>query len=134
MLWLSKLFAIPVFWIAYALFRSPVAARWRLGHQGVMRLFRFAAERGHKRALSVYGHLLLFRGEGQDSRIQGGIYLQRAADLGDMKAQYQVGCIFAQGYAPYFPVDPQQARHYWQLAAASGHPLAQSRLNRFSSD
>jgi TPR repeat protein len=125
MRFIGKLLAPVVFWIAYALFRSPFARSGKPQHQGVMRLFRYAADHGNRRALSVYGHLLHFRGEGVSNRVQGAIYLQRAADLGDMKAQYQMGRIFEQGFEHYFQPDSVKAKQYYALAAKQGHMLAQ---------
>lgn len=93
-----------------------------------MKLFRFAADNGHKRALSVYGHLLHFRGDGAQNRIQGGIYLQQAADKGDVKAQYQMGKIFEEGFEHYFQPDESKALTFYQQAAEQGHQLAIKRL------
>jgi len=117
-----------LFWIAYAAFRS----RW-LRHSGrkqrwVMGTLRLAADVGYRRALSVYGHLLFLRGDSPQSKIQGGIYLERAAQQGDMKAQYQVGRIYEQGFEFYFRADTDKALHHYRAAAAQGHALAISRL------
>lgn len=128
MRWLMHLFAPLLFWLAYGLFRSPLARRSPASHTFVMKLFRYAADNGSGRALSVYGHLLHFRGEGVQNRIQGGIYLQRAAELGDMKAQYQMGRIFEQGFEHYFAVNEGKALDFYRLAAEQGHALAINRL------
>jgi len=125
---LGRLFAPLVFWIAYALFRSPFAKSGKGRHDFVMKLFRYAADHRSRRALSVYGHLLHFRGDGVQNRIQGAIYLQQAADMGDMKSQYQMGKVFEQGFEGYFQVDDVKARHYYSLAARQGHPLALTKL------
>ncbi|GAA0787282.1 hypothetical protein GCM10009109_09700 [Marinobacterium sediminicola] len=93
-----------------------------------MRLFRWAAEQGNRNALSTYGHLLHFRGEDVSSRIQGGIYLERAANLGDAKAQYQMGRIYEQGFEHYFRPDPVKALAYYRLAGEQNHPLAVKRM------
>jgi TPR repeat protein len=115
-------------WLAERLFHLPLGkgSRWR--HRLVMRLFRVAADHGSRRALSVYGHLLHFRGEDLASRVQGGIYLQRAADAGDPKAQYQMGRMFEHGFEHQFRADPGQALHYYRLAAEQQHPLAIRRM------
>ena len=93
-----------------------------------MKLFRFAADNGHKKALSVYGHLLHFRGDGVQNRIQGGIYIQQAAEKGDVKAQYQMGRIFEGGFEHYFPPNAEKALSFYQQAAEQGHQLAIKRL------
>lgn len=117
-----------LFWIAYGLFRSAIGQRSRQKHTLVMRLFRYAADNGSTRALSVYGHLLHFRGDGVQNRIQGGIYLQRAAEQGDMKARYQMGRIYEQGFEHYFRADPGRALAFYRQAAEQGHPLALQRM------
>lgn len=128
MRFLNKALAPLVFWIAYTLFRSKLNQQSEKKHTFVMKLFRFAADNGHMRALSVYGHLLHFRGEGVDNRIQGGIYLQRAAEQGDVKAAYQMGRIFEEGFESYFQPNQEKALAYYQQAAASEHHLAMVRM------
>ncbi len=125
---LGRLFAPIIFWIAYGLFRSPFAKSAKGRHDFVMKLFRYAADHQSRRALSVYGHLLHFRGDGIQNRIQGAIYLQQAADLGDQKAQYQMGRVFEDGFEGYFQQDILKARHYYTLAARQGHPLALTKV------
>ncbi len=114
-------------WIAFQLFRFPLLKKSRAKHRFVMKLFRYAADYGSVRALSVYGHLLFFRGEGITNRIQGAIYIERAADKGDSKAAYQMGKIFEEGHQNY-PVDPDKAVKYYHKAAETGHMLAIKRL------
>lgn len=124
MRWLSPV----IFWIAFGIFRSPVLKRARWRHQLAMKLFRVAAESGSVRALSVYGHLLHFRGEDVSSRIQGAIYLQRAAEQGELKALYQMGRIHESGYEHYFTVKPAESLACYRAAAEQGHPLALKRM------
>lgn len=114
-------------WIAFHLFHLRFMKRSRAKHQLVMKLFRYAADYGSVRALSVYGHLLFFRGEGMTNRIQGLIYLERAAEKGDSKAAYQLGKVFEEGYQTY-PVDPVKAVKYYRQAAQGGHVLAIKRM------
>ncbi|MGH1463423.1 MAG: tetratricopeptide repeat protein [Neptuniibacter sp.] len=128
MRWFSRLIAPVIFVIAYALFRSSVKRKSRKKHDFVMKLFRFAADHGHQKALSVYGHLLHFRGEGPENRIQGGIYLQQAAEKGDQKAQYQMGKIFETGFEHYFQPDLSKAHKFYTQAAEQGHQLAIKRM------
>ena len=128
MRWFNRLLAPVIFFIAYRLFRSSINQKSIKKHDFVMKLFRFAADNGHKRALSVYGHLLHFRGDGAQNRIQGGIYLQQAADKGDVKAQYQMGKIFEEGFEHYFQPDSSKALAFYQQAAGQGHQLAIKRL------
>lgn len=128
MRWLMHLISPLIFYIAFGLFRSSLFKRSQAKHRFVMKVFRYAADNGSTRALSVYGHLLHFRGDGVQNRIQGGIYLQRAADQGDMKAQYQMGRIFEEGYEHYFQPNADKARQYYELAAKQGHQLAVTRM------
>jgi TPR repeat protein len=93
-----------------------------------MRIFRFAADNDSCKALSVYGHLLHFRGEDVQNRIQGAIYIQRSADKGDMKSQYQMGKIYEAGYESYYSVSDEKSLKYYRLAASQGHTLAISRM------
>ena len=127
---LMKLLSPLVFWVGYGLFRSPFLRRSRSRHNWAMKVLRFAADNGHRRALSVYGHLLHFRGEGVANRIQGAIYLQRAAEMGDSKALYQMGRIHENGYEHHFPVDPAKALEAYRQAAELGHPLAIRRMEQ----
>ncbi|MGD9861022.1 MAG: tetratricopeptide repeat protein [Marinobacterium sp.] len=126
--WLMRQLAPLIAWLADRLFHLSLFKRSRQRHRLIMRLFRFAADNGSQRALSVYGHLLHFRGEDVASRIQGGIYLQRAADAGDPKAQYQMGRIFENGFEHYFTPDLGKALHYYRQAAEQLHPLAIRRM------
>ncbi|UTW11910.1 tetratricopeptide repeat protein [Marinobacterium rhizophilum] len=123
-----KILAPLVFWLAYGLFRLRLFRSSRRRHRWAMKLFRLAAEQGHRKALSVYGHLLHFRGEGITNRIQGAIYLQLAADKGDSKACYQMGRVFENGFEHHFPQDPARSLHYYRQAAEQQHPLALRRL------
>lgn len=125
---ISKFIAPMVFYIAYSLFRSSIKQKSLKKHTVVMKLFRFCADNGHRKALSVYGHLLHFKGEGEQNRIQGGIYLQQAAEKGDDKAQYQMGRIFEAGYEHYFQPNAAKSVAFYQQAAEQGHQLAIKRL------
>ncbi|WP_432472450.1 tetratricopeptide repeat protein [Amphritea sp. HPY] len=124
---LMKILAPVVGWLAFRMFRSPVFKRSEVKHRMVMKWFRFAADNGSTRALSVYGHLLHFRGEGADNRIQGAIYLERAAQQGDQKAAYQMAKLYEAGYQN-FPQSDAKALKYYQQAAKSAHLLALKRL------
>ncbi|KEA61730.1 hypothetical protein, SEL1 subfamily [Marinobacterium lacunae] len=123
-----KVIAPLLFWIAYTIFRSPILRGSRRRHTLAMKLFRIAADNGNRRALSVYGHLLHFRGEGVASRIQGAIYLQRSADKGDVKALYQMGRIHERGFEHHFGIEPEKALLAYRKAAERGHPLAIKRM------
>lgn len=124
---LMKLLAPLLGWFAYFLFRLPVGKKSRGKHTLVMKLFRYAADYGSVKALSVYGHLLFFRGEGETNKIQGAIYLERAAEKGDTKAAYQMARIYEQGYTN-FTVDPAKSVSFYLQAAEGAHPLAIGRL------
>ncbi|MBA4502385.1 tetratricopeptide repeat protein [Marinobacterium marinum] len=128
MSWLMRQTAPLINGLAGQLFHLPFLRGSRRRHRMAMRLYRWAAEHGSRSALSTYGHLLHFRGEGVASRIQGGIYLERAADLGDAKAQYQMGRIYEQGFEHYFRSDPVKALAFYRLAGEQSHPLAVKRM------
>ncbi|HEY5717347.1 MAG TPA: sel1 repeat family protein [Motiliproteus sp.] len=125
---LLKAFAPLFFWVAHAAFRSAAFRHSARKHRWVMSTFRLAADVGYCRALSVYGYLLFLRGDSAQSKIQGGIYLEQAARKGDMKAQYQMGKIYEEGFEFYFRADPAKALHYYRSAAVQGHSLAITRL------
>jgi len=114
-------------WLAFRLFRASAFKKSETKHKWVMKLFRYAADNGSTRALSVYGHLLHFRGEDENNRVQGAIYIERAAQQGDQKAAYQMAKIFEQGYQN-FSQNNEKALSYYQQAAQSGHVLALKRL------
>lgn len=126
--WLIRQLAPLVAWLADRLFHLPFLRGSRRRHQLAMKLFRFAADNGSLRALGVYGHLLHFRGEDVASRIQGGIYLQRAAEKGDVRAQYQMGRIYENGFEHYFQPDLSKALQFYRQSAEQLHPLAIKRM------
>ncbi|MCV6591260.1 MAG: sel1 repeat family protein [Marinobacterium sp.] len=126
---LMRMLAPFMFWLAYGLFRAGPGKGSLKKHNFVMRLFRFAADNHNRQALSMYGHLLHFRGEGVQNRIQGAIYLERAAGMGDIKACYQMGRIFENGFEHYYRPDPERALGWYRQAAEQGHPLAVRRLH-----
>lgn len=115
-------------WLAYRLFRGPLARRSPHIHKLAMKLFRYGAERGDRAALITYGSLLHFRGADPASRTQGALYLQAAAEQGDAKALWLVGKFYEEGLPPFFDQDPAKALNYFKQAADAGHPLAQSYL------
>ncbi|MCW8884199.1 MAG: sel1 repeat family protein [Motiliproteus sp.] len=127
MRWILTCLAPLLFWIAQTAFKTKTfrTKKW------VMSSYRLAADTGHRGALSTYGHILHLHGDGVASKIQGAIYLQRAADMGDMKAQFQMGKIFEQGFEHYFQPNQEKALYYYRLAAKQDHVLA---INRLSDD
>lgn len=125
---LFGLMAPVYFWLGYSAIRSGNFPITQGRNQWIMKLLRLSADFNHQQGLSVYGHLLHLHGDNQQSKIQGGIYLERAADMGDMKAQYLIGRIYDQGFAPHFSPDQEKAVHYYKLAAAQEHIIAISRL------
>ena len=114
-------------WLAYRLFRSSIFKSSQGKHQLVMKLFRYAADNGSTKALSVYGHLLHYRGEDETNKIQGAIYLRRAAEQGDIKAAYQIARLFEKGY-PVIGEDVDKALQFYRQAGEHGHVLAIKRL------
>jgi TPR repeat protein len=125
---LLRLLAPLIYWIAYRVFRAKQFKHSGRKHRWIMSSFRLAADIGYTEALSVYGHLLLLRGDSRQSKIQGAIYLQRAAEQGDMKAQYQMGRLYEAGFENHFQIDVDKARGWYQQAAEQGHVLAITRM------
>ena len=119
-------------WLAYRLFRGPLARRSPHLHKLAMKLFRYGAERGDRAALTTYGSLLHFRGADPQSRTQGALYLQAAAEQGDAKALWLVGKFYEEGLLPFFAKDASKALACIRQAAEQGHPLAQSYLEKHS--
>lgn len=117
-----------VYWVAYAIFRSPFARRSKSLHNWTMKLFRYASERGNKQALTVYGNLLYYRGGDELSRQQGALYIQSAAKLGDVKSLWQLGQFFEKGVPPVIAQSDSKAFTHISKAAEAGHPLAIKRL------
>lgn len=120
-------------WLAYRLFRGPLARRSPHIHKLAMKLFRYGAERGDRAALTTYGSLLHFRGADPASRTQGALYLQAAAEQGDAKALWLVGKFYEEGLSPFFAKDLSKAQNCFQKAAELGHPLAQSYIEKSTS-
>ncbi len=125
---LVPLFRPVYFWLGYGLFRSPFYRRQGRLHSFCMNLLRLAADLNHTRAQSIYGHLLHLHGDSQASKVQGGIFLERAANAGDMKAQYLMGRIYEHGYTAYFSPDSAKALHFYTEAAKQSHVVAIARL------
>ena len=121
------------FLLAEKLFHSSVLRHSKLRHQWVMRLFKESANECHLKALSVYGHLLYFRGISPLDKGQGVNYLLDAAKKGDVKAQYQMGCIYEQGYG-HLQKNYESAVRWFVRAAEQGHPLASRRMAKACSD
>ena len=123
-----KLLAPPLFWLTHRAFRSKLFNRSARKHRWMMSCYRLAADSGHQQALSVYGHLLCLRGDSPKSKIQGAIYLERAAGMGDSKACFQMGRVYEDGLEDYFDIDLAKAVDYYLLAAELDHALASNRL------
>ncbi|WP_028304141.1 tetratricopeptide repeat protein [Oceanospirillum maris] len=115
------------FLLAEKLFHSSMLRRSKLRHQWVMRLFRESADAGHLKALTIYGHLLYFRGISPLDKGQGAKYLLDAAKQGDVKAQYQMGCIYEDGYGHLLKSNEHAVR-WFVRSAEQGHPLACRRM------
>ena len=92
-----------------------------------MRLFQRCAKAGHVEALSTYGHMLFHRGASPQDKARGARYVLEAAHNGDIRAQYQAGCIYEHGCAQY-PRRDDHAVTWYARAGEAGHPLAADRL------
>ena len=117
------------FLLAEKMFHSTVMRHSRLRHQWIMRLFKASAEGGHLKALSMYGHILYKKGFSPIDKGQGINYLLDAAKMGDQKAQYQIACIYEQGYG-HLLKNSENAVRWYVRAAEQGHPVACRRLAR----
>lgn len=115
------------FSLAEKLFHSSFLRHSRFRHQWIMRLFKEAANEGHLKALSMYGHLLFFRGVTPVDKGQGINYLLDAAKQGDAKAQYQIACIYESGYG-HLLKSTENAVRWFVRAAEQNHPLACRRM------
>lgn len=117
--------------LEYSLAAKLYSTRWLprsyRKHQMTMRLFQRAADAGHLKALSTYGHLLFHRGLSEQDKAQGASYLLRAAQLGEPKSQYQAACIYEKGCHTYRRSD-EKAVTWYARAGEGGHYLAAMRL------
>ncbi|SER68508.1 hypothetical protein [Pseudomonas sp. NFPP19] len=117
------------YWLARRLFhwpwfvRQPRVWRWMEGQ------FARMANLGNVGALSFYGHILTFRGQGLGARQEGQRLLRLAALAGDGKAAYQLGVISLAG-SPSKAPDAVEAARWWTLSAQAGHPLAALKLTQ----
>lgn len=115
------------FLLAEKMFHSSVLSGSRLIHQWTMWLFKESANAGHLKALSVYGHLLYFKGVTPLDKGKGVTYLLDAAKQGDVKAQYRMGHIYEQGYA-HIQKNHENSVRWFVRAAEQGHLLACRRM------
>jgi TPR repeat protein len=115
------------YWVARRLLRWGWPARLPRLWSWMEGQFSRLAASGDRNAQSYYGHILLFRGQGRGARQEGRRLLRLAAEAGDAKSAYQLGVLNVAGELDN-PADPVEAAHWWQKAAAAGHPLANRRL------
>lgn len=111
-------------------------ARWlldseRLAHASSVkriagRLLKQPAREGVVEAQSRLGRLLCKECDSQRDRRIGLEMLRQAARAGDCQAQLELGRLYSQPRQH----EPQQARHWLELAAAQGSPEAQRLLER----
>lgn len=120
-----RFLASPAYWLANRLFHSFLARSSESMHHRVMRIFRFAADRDHVMACSVYGHLLYYRGSAFIDKQQGFEYLLKAARYGEIKACYQCAVDILDGKQPG---SEQDAILWLNKAAQADHPLAINKL------
>jgi TPR repeat protein len=89
-------------------------------------LFGRAADCGNVDAQLRYGASLM-KGEGvAKDAARGFQYLLKAADTGNMAAQFNVGHIFWTGKVPEVEKRPEEGKRYLQMAARQGHPNAKT--------
>ena len=117
--------------LALKLFHFKPLSRCEVCHHRLMKLMRLLCDKGDNPViLSLYGHLLLFRGADSGSREQGIEYLRRAALAGDSKAQHRLGCCYEMGIKGLLQANPQRAVGFYCQAAKAGHALSIERMAR----
>lgn len=84
---------------------------------------------GDHDAESFYGHILVFRGDGQGARDEGARLMRLAALGGHGKAAYQLGVMSLAGDLRKGP-DALEAAQWWEIAVKAGHPLAPIKLSQ----
>ena len=90
------------------------------------RLFRVAAEKGNKWAMSNIG-TMYYTGNGvQRDYTEAVTWYMKAAEKGNHKAQNSLGVCYSKGYGVYRDWD--QAEYWFQLAAAQGDEKAKGNL------
>lgn len=109
--------------------RSP--AQWA----EIARLYRRAADRGHRLASAELGYLLLTAPEGAvanqaQPRASGRARLEREIAFGNVDAMVLLGYALEHGYG--VPAAPAQARGLYERAAAAGSTGAMQRLAEIS--
>jgi len=97
----------------------------------IARLYRRAADRGHRRASAELGYLLLTAPEGAvanqaQPRASGRARLEREIAFGNVDAMVLLGYALEHGYG--VPAAPAQARGLYERAAAAGSTGAMQRL------
>ncbi|MBR9756361.1 sel1 repeat family protein [Cobetia sp. 4B] len=119
--------------LKYRLAERLFHASWLSGsqqkHRLTMRLFNHCANAGHTGALSLYGHMLFQRGNSAQEKAKGARFVIKAAQAGDVHAQYQAARIYEYGCAQY-QSDPAKAVTWYARAAECRHALAAQRLAR----
>lgn len=123
----SSLFIRFEYRLAEQLFHTRWLPRSPRTQRLTMRLFQRCANAGHPAALSLYGHMLFHRGASPQDKARGARYVLEAAHQGDVRAQYQAGCIYERGCAQY-PRRDDHAVTWFARAGEAGHPLASARL------
>ncbi|MCW8919657.1 MAG: sel1 repeat family protein [Gammaproteobacteria bacterium] len=85
--------------------------------------YQRAAEQGVAEAQFNLAHLLVTE---EISTVAAAEWMEKAARQGLLDAEYLMGAIHAEGIG--VEVNPQEARRWWQRAAARGHTEAQRLL------
>ena len=97
--------------------------------QALIERLRLCAKRNH-----IPSAILLADLYGRGDRIQPDIrevalWYRKAADLGDVQAQFMIGCLYARGEG--VGLDLKHAARYFELAGSRGHPHAAFNLGVF---
>lgn len=117
------------YWVGYYLTRG--MGGQAKDQSAAVRHYRLAANAGHVDAMLRYGAALMTAdGVPRDSK-EGFKYVLKAADQGNMAAQFNVGDILFGGSINGIPKDIEKGKKYLKMAASQGHPNAKKLCDKW---
>lgn len=123
----NQAFAQLAFVLANMSYRLTCKSGLRLMRNLTRWLMHQAADLEHQPTLLVFGQRLMQYGASERDRMLGAEYLIKAAQQGNIEAQWLAGGIYEQGVAPFTQSDPHAVTWYAR-AAGQGHAQACRRL------
>ncbi len=105
-------------------FHQAWLTRFRRVHEWLMKGFMSHADKGDQDAQELYGFLLLFKGQDEQSKSAGARYLVMCASPLRPKVCWQLYQIFTKGNILGFSMDLERAEKFLKMAQEGGHPLA----------